>query len=125
MIALGKVQLLDNVSLEHVYNPWDIAFSKLYNETLTGIKASASTKNAIVVFTNNHVDVLIESAANGPLGSVYPFEVKLISSEKVSEFLSKDIKSSNGIIVPTQAAIDTYLFWNGNKYELVWTDEEP
>ncbi len=38
-----------------------------------------------------------------------------------------DLKAAKGdvIIIPTESGIDSYLYWNGNRYQSLFPNEEP
>ncbi len=84
-----------------------------------------------MIITGDHVQALVDrdsynnDETSGTIGSVYPFEIEFFPAKKLTEFVPKSVKTKYGIIVPTQAAIDMYLFWNGKNFELVMTDEVP
>lgn len=110
---------------------YDISKYQIFDLYLSDQKFTNNRKNliAILIITDNHVDIFSEwvcKSCSSALNEFYHDPLELIIAKKVSKILPKKIpKTQEGIIIPTQAGIDTYLFWNGKKYELFTSDEIP
>lgn len=116
-IVLAKIVLDSNFTKTNIYDPF----------TNSKIVYNGKSRNAILIITGNKAQAVVEHYSNyqETIGSVYPFKIQFFSAKKLSDFLPKTIKTKEGIILPTGAGIDTYLFWNGKKFVLVMTDEIP
>lgn len=119
VVYLSTISLKKDHNRLKVYNPFYYEGNdKNYN---------AQPRKAIIVLSKNTINVLIDqySPYKASLGAVYPFKVQTIEREKLDILLPKNIKTREGIIIPTPAGIDIYLFWNGSKYEIITSNKTP
>lgn len=77
-----------------------------------------SSKDNIIVQDSNEISVLDTEAAS---------DLAIIPQKELNDILSEnDIRSyGDGILLPTEAGIDLYLFWNGKSISLFEPMEMP
>ncbi|MDD3596772.1 hypothetical protein [Sulfuricurvum sp.] len=124
LVLLAKIKLENDISKYKIFDVYDSKQKFLNNQ-----------KNLIayLIITDDHVDILSEwvcKSCSSALNDFYRDPLRLIVAKKVSKIIpnliSKKIASNQeGIIIPTGAGIDTYVFWNGKNYVLYFPDEIP
>ncbi|OZT82410.1 hypothetical protein CIK04_23870, partial [Vibrio sp. 03_296] len=56
------------------------------------------------------------------------YGMSFISQQALSKSLGYDLVSDPNqmlVVIPTEAGIDTYLYWTGERYQLFYPPEEP
>ncbi len=124
LVVFAKIKLENDISKYKIFDVYESKQKFANNQT---------NLTAILVITENNVDILSEwvcKTCNCALNDFYQDPIEVISAKKVSKLipnlLSKKIPNNQeGIIVPTEAGIDTYVFWYANHYSVYVPDEIP
>jgi hypothetical protein len=123
-ILLGKIMISSDTNMKNIYDPWEESYARDDHRKLTKISVDVKPKYAIVIITNNDVNILIERKNGYELSAQYPFQIKLKSISTVKNKLPKNINYKSIIAIPDGSGMDTYLLWNGKKYINIWNRDE-
>ena len=115
---LRLVEIVDACIINNAISPWYGRYqvdSAVFERTKVLFVDNRS--NGQVIFDSENPSILNTPSAN---------ELMMIHKSDAIK-LHRELEKSRGdiLIVPTESGIDSYLYWNGMKYQTLFPNEEP
>jgi hypothetical protein len=116
-----NIKLIKNLKkgcvVKKAFSPWTDGTEK---------KDITLRSSAIIIATKNKMHILYDDENPSILDTSAIDKITTVPRSIISKEVS-DLKAAKGdvIIIPTESGIDSYLYWNGNRYQSLFPNEEP
>ena len=82
--------------------------------------------SAIIIATKNKMHIIYDDETPSILETSAIDKITTVPRTIVSKEIT-DLKAAKGdvVVIPTESGIDSYLYWNGNRYQSLFPNEEP
>lgn len=116
-----NIKLIKNLKkgcvVKKAFSPWTDGTEK---------KDITLRSSAIIIATKNKMHIIYDDETPSILDTSAIDKITTVPRTIVSKEIT-DLKAAKGdvVIIPTESGIDSYLYWNGNRYQSLFPNEEP